>query len=236
MGLGKLGNMLDVLSAIFATGGGTLHRQIIIQGATDTLTIPVTPSKYSITSGQQNKVVNITQVGEALVFGMPKLRTLSFSCFFPSLIHDYPFVVGDQKEPAEIVELLTKWKEVRQPVRVIITDTPVNLMFGIMQFDYWEQDGTRDIYYTLSLTEYKDLNTPMANNDKPVDETTGLKDRPTETTEPTQATLWQKGSDICDAAKKAYGDYNHWRRVVQSNDLKDLAINNASKLRKLVIK
>lgn len=236
MGLGKLGNTLDVLSAIFSAGGGTVHRQIIMQGMTDTLTIPVTPSKYSITSGQKNKVVDITQVGEALIFGMPKLRTLSFSGFFPSLLHDYPFIVGDTKEPAEIVELLTKWKESRMPVRVIITDTPVNLMFGIMQFDWWEQDGSKDIYYTLSLTEYKDLNTPAANNDKPVDETTGLKDRPTETVEPTQATLWQKGSDICDAAKKAYGDYTHWRRIVQSNDLKDLAINNASKLRKLVIK
>lgn len=236
MGLGKLGNTLDVLSAIFSAGGGTVYRQIIMQGMTDTLTIPVTPSKYSITSGQKNKVVDITQVGEALIFGMPKLRTLSFSGFFPSLIHDYPFIVGDTKEPAEIVELLTKWKESRLPVRVIITDTPVNLMFGIMQFDWWEQDGSKDIYYTLSLTEYKDLNTPAANNDKPVDETTGLKDRPTETVEPTQATLWQKGSDICDAAKKAYGDYTHWRRIVQSNDLKDLAINNASKLRKLVIK
>lgn len=236
MGLGKLGNTLDVLSAIFSAGGGTVYRQIIMQGMTDTLTIPVTPSKYSITSGQKNKVVDITQVGEALIFGMPKLRTLSFSGFFPSLLHDYPFIVGDTKEPAEIVELLTKWKESRMPVRVIITDTPVNLMFGIMQFDWWEQDGSKDIYYTLSLTEYKDLNTPAANNDKPVDETTGLKDRPTETVEPTQATLWQKGSDICDAAKKAYGDYTHWRRIVQSNDLKDLAINNASKLRKLVIK
>lgn len=236
MGLGKLGNTLDVLSAIFSAGGGTVYRQIIMQGMTDTLTIPVTPSKYSITSGQKNKVVDITQVGEALIFGMPKLRTLSFSGFFPSLLHDYPFIVGDTKEPAEIVELLTKWKESRLPVRVIITDTPVNLMFGIMQFDWWEQDGSKDIYYTLSLTEYKDLNTPAANNDKPVDETTGLKDRPTETVEPTQATLWQKGSDICDAAKKAYGDYTHWRRIVQSNDLKDLAINNASKLRKLVIK
>lgn len=236
MGLGKLGNTLDVLSAIFDMGGGTVKRSIVMQCGADVLSIPVTPSKYSITSGQKNKVVDITQVGEALIFGMPKLRTLSFSCFFPAIVHDYPFVVGDYKEPAELVELITKWKESRTPLRVIITDTPVNLMFGIMQFDWWEQDGTRDIYYTLFLTEYKDLNTSAANNEKPVDETTGLKSRPTEITEPTQATLWQKGADICDAAKKAYGDYNHWRRIVQSNNLKDLAINNAGKLRKLVIK
>ena len=164
------------------------------------------------------------------------LRALSFSCFLPALQHEYPFIVGDNKEPSECIELINKWKEARLPVRVIITDTPINLMFGIMSFDYKEQDGSRDIYYTLSLTEYKNLNTPMANNDKQVDDTTGLKDRPTNMTQPTTATIWQQGADICDAAKKAYGDYNHWRRIVQSNDLKDLAINNASKLRKLVVK
>ncbi|MCI1750934.1 MAG: hypothetical protein LKI17_06390 [Megasphaera cerevisiae] len=236
MGLGKLGNTLDILSAIFATGGGRLHRQVILQGATDSLTLPVTPQKYTITSGQKNKVVDITQVGEALLFGMPKLRTLSFSVFFPDLIHNYPFVVGDRKAPSECIELITKWREARLPVRIIITDTPVNLMMGIMDLEYWEQDGSRDIYYTLSLTEYKDLNTPQANNDKLVDDITGLKDRPTDATQPTQATIWQQGADILDAAKKAYGDYNHWRRIVESNDLTDLAINNASKLRKLVIK
>ncbi|WP_301859943.1 hypothetical protein [uncultured Megasphaera sp.] len=236
MGLGTLGNALDILSSVFAMGGGTLHRQVILQGQLDSLVLPVTPREYTVTSGQKNKVVDITQLGEALVFGMPKLRTLSFSCFLPALQHDYPFIVGDSKAPSECIELINKWKEARLPVRVIITDTPVNLMFGIMSFDYKEQDGSRDIYYTLSLTEYKNLNTPMANNDKQVDDTTGLKARPTDVTQPTTATIWQQGADICDAAKKAYGDYNHWRRIVQSNDLKDLAINNASKLRKLVVK
>ncbi len=236
MGLGKLGNTLDILSAIFSAAGGGLQRQFIMQGTADALILPVTPAKYEVSTGQQNKVVDITQLGQLLVFGTPKLRTLSFSCFFPSLAHDYPFVVGDSREPAEIIELLTKWKEERLPIRIIITDSPVNMMVGIMSLNYREQDGSRDIYYDLALTEYKELNTPQANNDKQVDETTGLKERPTETQEPTQATLWQKGSDICDAAKKAYGDYSKYRRIVEANDLKDLAINNASKLRKLVIK
>lgn len=50
---------------------------------------------------------------------------------------------------------------------------PVNLMMGLREFTYREQDGTRDIYYKLSFIEYKELNTPSANNDKQTDETTG---------------------------------------------------------------
>ena len=63
---------------------------------------------------------------------------------------------------------------------MIITDSPVNLMMVIMDFNYNERDGTRDVWYDLSFTEYKELNTPTANNDRQVDDTTGLKERPGE--------------------------------------------------------
>lgn len=68
-------------------------------------------------------------------------------------------------------------------MRVIITDSPVNLMMAIMSFSYNEKDGTRDIWYEISFTEYRELNTSAANNDKQIDENTGLKNRPTDTQE-----------------------------------------------------
>jgi hypothetical protein len=236
MGLGALSNVIEILSAALSGGTGGAYRQVILTHDTDKLILPVTPATYKVSTAQGNKTVGITQVGEALIFGMPKLQTLTLECFFPALIHDYPFVVGDTKSPAECVQQLIKWKETRTPIRVIITGTPVNMAMAIQTFDYREQDGSQDIYYTLGLTEYKDLNTPAANNDKTVDDTTGLKERADNTQAATSATLVQKGADVLDAAKKSYGQYSHWRRIVQSNDLKDLAINNISKLRKLVIK
>lgn len=245
MRMGTLGNTIQVLSAIFSSGGVSGRRQIIIEGPTGRLVIPVTPAKYIVGDGQKNKVVDITQVGEATVFGMSKARTLSFSCFFPSTVHDYPFVVGDYTDPTACVEKLTEWKASRKPVRVIITDSPVNMQMAIMEFSYWEQDGSRDIYYTLNFTEYKELNVPAANNDKPIDDATGLKVRPVDLDakiKEEQANvskgkaLFQKGCDVMDIAKKAYGDYTHWRRVIKSNNIKSLVINNAGQIRKWVIK
>ena len=109
-------------------------------------------------------------------------------------------------------------------------------MTGIMNFDYREDDGSRDIYFTLKLTEYKDLNTPLANNNKQIDGTTGLKDRPSPSINNSAASNMSRAADVVDVARKAYGDINKWRRIVKSNDLKDLAINNVDKLRGLVIK
>lgn len=231
---GALGTILNVASILF--GGTAAKRQVILSCETEKIILPVTPREYEVATKQENKTVNVEQVGEALVFGLPGAQQISFSSFFPALVHDYPFVVGDEQEPAYFVEKLKKWKESRKPVRIIITDSPVNLMTGIMEFNYREDDGSRDIYFSLKLTEYKDLNTPLANNNKQIDDVTGLKDRPGPSADTSAAEKMNRNADVVDVARRAYGDVNKWRRIVKSNDLKDLAINNVDKLRGLVIK
>lgn len=167
----------------YLLGGGGEYRKVIIQGeGTQQLTLPVTPWKYQITTSQNNKIIDILDFGEALLFGNAKLKRLKFSCFFPNQDrHQYhKYVVGDALSPKACIDQIIKWKEAKKPVRVIITDSPVNLMMGIMEFNYSERDGTRDIWYDISSTEYKELNMPAANNTNPVDDTSNLTDRPRE--------------------------------------------------------
>ena len=225
--MNKANNIVNILSLALGTESAN-KRQVILSSNNEKFIVPVTPRNYEVKTAQDNETIDILDFGEAMLFGNAKLKRLSFSGFFPHPKHDYPFIVGDVKTPIECVELLTKWKEAKKPIRVIITDSPVNLMMGLREFTYREQDGTRDIYYKLSFIEYKELNTPSANNDKQTDETTGLKQR---TDEPENPESWvDKADDILDASKKVYGDYSHWRNIVQSNDLKNLAINNVTKL------
>lgn len=228
-----LGRALSLLSSI--TGRGTRERPtIILSQGEERIVLPVTPVNYDVGNEQGNKSVDITQMGEVLLFGNPKLKTLSFEGLFPA--KDYPFIVGDRRKPVELISIIEKWKQSKKPVRVIISDGPINLMMGIMSFPYKKQDNTGDMYYTLSFKEYKDLNTANVSDElKPADEVTGLKDRPTITNKPDTATLFNKGADILDAAKKTYGDYRHYERIIQSNDLKNLAINNLSQLRRLKV-
>lgn len=229
-----LGTLLNVVSLFF--GGTGSKRQFIISSDDGKVILPVTPKKYSVKSGQMNKVVSVEQLGEALIFGLPTAKKLSFEGFFPSPDHEYPFVVGSDKSPVDMVEQVSKWKEARTPVRVIITDSPVNLMVGIQSFDWWEQDGSRDVYFSLEFCEYKDLNTPAANNDRQIEADTGLKKRPGPVMRTDGAVKIRDGSDVVDVAKKAYGQAGKWRRIVKNNGLKDYAISNIGKLRGLVIK
>ncbi len=220
-----IGRALNILSYING-GSGSSYRTFTMTCEGESFTLPVTPWEYTVTSGQMNKTISITQVGEALIFSNPRLRTLRFSCFFPSLHHEYPFIVGDEKEPAECINLLIKWKESKKPVRVVISDSPVNMSMAIMNLEYQEKDGTRDIYYSLELTEYIDLTIKNANENKKIQETTGLKDRQSDKPQATEAKVYE-GNDVLDAAKKAYGQYSKWRKVAEGNNMKDLLINNS---------
>ena len=224
-------NTLNNLGS-FITGGSGNRRQIVLSCDGDKFTIPVTPSKYDVTTGQNNRVVDILDFGEAVLFGNPQVEKLSFSCFFPATVHDYPFVVGDSLEPSEAVEKITKWKEAKKPVRVIITDSPFNKAMAINKFTWKEQDGSRDIYYTLDFVEWKDLNTPLANNEKAVDEKTGLKERPTEKTPPKPSAIGRT-RDILEASKKAYGKVSKWRNLANANGITNLALRET---RSLIVK
>ena len=213
-------------------GGNSSKRQITLTSESDDqkITLPVTPDSYDVQSGQNNKKVDIIEYGEMLLFGNKTLRELKFSSFFPSLKHEYPFVVGDRKEPSEFVELLTKWKEAKKPIRVIITDSPVNMSAAIMNFDYKEQDGSRDVYYTLTLSEYRPFNTPTANNTNGVNEQTGLKERPTEPTADKMKSETARAKDLFEASRKAYGDFQHYRSMATGAGLKNLVTTNIRSL------
>lgn len=224
-------NEINTLGS-FILGGGVSHRQIILSCDGERFVVPVTPKTYKVETEQNNRVVDILDTGEAQLFGNRKLKRLSFSCFFPQPNHAYPFVVGDDRSPSECVELLEKWKEGKKAVRVIITDSPVNLMMSIKSFDYREQDGSRDIYYELKFIEWRDLNTPLANNEKQVEKLTGLKKRPVGTTIPPRPSSIQRARDILDASRKAYGKYKYWRSLRDKNNLKYLALKN---LRQIVV-
>ena len=203
--------------------GGNPRREVILSVDETEFTLPVTPEKYSVQTGQLNKIVSILDLGEALIFGNPKLRKIRFGSFFPSLERNYPFVMDDSKTPEECLNLLTKWKEAKEPVRLIISDSPINLVMAIMELNYREQDGSRDIYYELSLSEWKDLNVPPSEYQQVVEDT-GLKSRPGEATPSKMQKAVKTARDVLEVAKVAYGSYKELKKLRTKNGLEHLIL------------
>ena len=218
MRVGEEMDASELLSEEMRAGltGDERYRLIIMKQGEERLVLPVTPYRYEVRTAQDNKLVKILDTGERLLFGNSNLKTLRFSSFFPAQKHYYPYVQNIEITPQEAVTLLEKWRTAKAPVRVIITQSPVNLQMAIQNFNYEERDGTRDIYYSVEMTEYKEFNTPSSNSDKAIDEKTGLRDR---ADDDKGASDYKKFNDPYEAAKDVYGDFDSLPNFLEDNDL-----------------
>ena len=126
---------------------------ISVNNREQVIKLPVLPKEFKIQSGMKNENYETISVGEIKLIGMPKLKPISLSSFFPN--QDYPFLRDKTYKAWEYVNMIEEWNSRRVPIRLIITDTPINMACSIETFEYGEQDGSGDIYYTLSLEEFK---------------------------------------------------------------------------------
>ncbi|WP_053955097.1 hypothetical protein [Inediibacterium massiliense] len=118
--------------------------------------LPVLPKEFKIQSGMKNETFDTINQGEIKLIGMDSLKSISIQSFFPN--KDYPFLRDRQYKGWEYIKILEEWKSRRVPIRLVITDASnelVNMPCTIESFEYGQQDGTGDIYYTLTLNEFK---------------------------------------------------------------------------------
>lgn len=118
------------------------------------LQLPVNPKGYEFVTGNKNDTADIVGLGELNLLGGEKLAEIELTSFFPFRYASY-CAYRDIPKPYDAVALIEKWRKAKQPIRLIITDTPVNFQCSIESFKFGEQDGTKDVYYTLSLKEYR---------------------------------------------------------------------------------
>jgi len=115
--------------------------------------LPVLPKEFKIRTGMKNENYDTIGQGEIKLIGLPALASITIESFFP--VRDYPFLRDRTYRGWEYVEMIEAWKARRLPIRLIITDTPINMPCAIESFEYGPQDGSGDIYYSLELSEFK---------------------------------------------------------------------------------
>lgn len=113
---------------------------------------PILPSEYEIINDSNNTQVNVHALGEINLLGKRKLKNISFSSFFPSQL--YPFCqYTNFINPKETVALIEKIQN-NGVLRLIMTGI-INIECTIENFTWSENDGTKDINFTLDLKEYR---------------------------------------------------------------------------------
>lgn len=180
------------------------------------LRLPVPPASFEISQGNLNTVININDVGEVNLIGKGKLATITISSFFPAQEYSFCQYTGFPG-PYECVEMIERWRKSGKPIRLIITETNINLACAIENFNCGEKDGTGDVYFTLELKEYRFLNIQTASNNKGYIQN---NKRPA-TKEIPNTYVVKSGDTLWTIAKRLTGNGANYKTIAAKNNLKD---------------
>jgi nucleoid-associated protein YgaU len=178
---------------------------------------PVTPQERGVSRSADISSENVISLGEVTFFNGMKLKTISLSSFFPAQEYSFCGYSGFMK-PYEFSEQIQKWMYAGTVVRLIITETPTNLLCLISHFETKEQDFTGDLYFDLTLTEYKKVNVPKIETSQSSSTENTTRTETSESTTSTQKThKVVKGDSLWDIAQKFYGKGSLYKKIKEAN-------------------
>ncbi|TDQ35287.1 LysM peptidoglycan-binding domain-containing protein [Aureibacillus halotolerans] len=184
----------------------------------EAIQIPVLPGQIDLGNDSQDESVQISGLGETTIIQDPRLKTFSFESFFPSKwspLCNVPAVV----RPWEIVNTIERWKDSTEPIRFIITNTPINYAVSIQSFNYYEKGGeVGDLYYTLELKEYRFVKAKKIKTDA---KGKGKKSSGRPDTKKSGKTYTvAKGDSLWRIAKKELGSGDRYGEIAKLNNIK----------------
>lgn len=183
----------------------------------EVLQLPVSPF-FRLETAQGVETMNLQKLGQISLPGLRELESITLESFFPA--QDYNFLkYHDIRDPWECVAMIKRWKESRRPIRLIITETNINLAMLVKNFNYGVEDGSDNVNFTLELVEYVFLETPKSSTAYATTSESAVASSHAGDTE------WEVryGDTLTGIAKSVYGDTSMWKEIYEAN--KDLITN-----------
>lgn len=179
--------------------------------------LPVTPSSYSWTHANAVETIQLDQLGEVNLHGTPRMAQETVDCLLPA--QAYPFLnPGAGTNPWVYLERLERWSDSGTVLRYLVSGTPLNAAVLIESIQYGEQDGTNDLYASITLRQYQAPESPTL----PPSGGSAATSRTSSTGGQTARTYTvQKGDNLWNIARKFYGDGSKYPRIVSANSIKN---------------
>ena len=197
----------------------------------DKIRFPVVPSAIGVNRSNNIDTQSVIKLGEVPIFNGTSLKTIELSSFFPNQEYSFCDYTGFMS-PYEFSDKIQKWMYEGKPLRIIVTDSPTNMQCLIQQFDTVEQDGTRDLYFTLNLLEYRPIEVPnLSNSNQSNNSNSNVSNNNQNTSRPNNKTNTNssnqqksykvvKGDSLWDIAQKHYGNGSLYTKIKEANKTK----------------
>ena len=127
--------------------------------------LPVPPSRMTISTRGNNRVVNLIDEGDINILKLPQLKEISMDVLLPQ--GDYPFRWGNHS-PYFYLQKFERWKEYKEKIRfIVVRMSPKGKMLWNTNVEISLEDYTikedanhgMDITVSLKLKEYKSYGT-----------------------------------------------------------------------------
>ena len=151
----KIGNLLGE--------NGAEELKITLKADNDEIELPVSPASYDMKVGNKNETVNVISAGEYLMKGKTGLKSITIKSFFPA--QEYSFAKGEV-DPWGYYSKIEAWRQKNETIEFSISGTPIEFKCLIDDFEGGEHDGSGDVYYSLTLREYREIGIDPAKKDE----------------------------------------------------------------------
>ena len=144
------------------------------------------------------------------------LTKVTMSGTFPHPKNNYSFVFNNDYMPGYYVNYLYQWMENQNDLLLQYrTDEQkiTHLYCRIDKFDYAEEDGSKNVKFNLTLTEYR-------KDERNVSDDESMSER-TRKTYGANTYYVAEGDTLQSIAAKLYGDSSKWYYLMNKNDLKN---------------
>lgn len=180
--------------------------------------LPVPPEAYTLSSENDNQTVNVYKTGDIGLWGPKKLDTITIESFFPNpkVGNKYQCTYGD---PWDTVKMINRWRSDGQPIRVMITGTPINMDCLINKFEITEDGGIGDIKFSIEFQEYKKVVAQIDSSGSTGSSSTETTTTYTETPSIADTSKYtvQEGDCLWNIAKRFYNDGSKWETIWNAN-------------------